>query len=103
MAMSGTIDFSHAAKRLGRSVGKSSCSIASIARVERVLDQATQLQVEAKANIGNVILILEESATRLRWITSMFDQRTAVSIAFGNRLAEIEQLLKIVHDKAADL
>jgi hypothetical protein len=84
-------------------VGTSLISINSIEHVERVLDQATALQIEAKGNIGNVILLLEESATKLRWITSKTNPPTAASIAFGNELAEIEELLKIAHDKAAGL
>jgi hypothetical protein len=84
-------------------VGTSLISINSIEHVERVLDQATALQIEAKGNIRNVILLLEESATKLRWITSKTNPPTAASIAFGNELAEIEELLKIAHDKAAGL
>jgi hypothetical protein len=101
--MSGTIDFAQAARRLGRPTGKNPFSVASIERVERVLDHATQLQDHAKADIRNVVRVLEESATRLRRIASMLDQPTAASITFGSRLAEIEQLLRIVHDKAAQL
>jgi hypothetical protein len=88
--MSGTIDFAQAAQRLRRSVGNNSFSAASIERVERVLDRATELQKEAKANIKDAILVLEENATRLRRITSLFSQPTAVSTTFGNQLAEIE-------------
>ena len=101
--MSGTIDFAQAAQRLRRSVGKSSFSIASMERVERVLDHATELQKEAKANIKDVILVLEESATRLRRLASLFNQPTAATTTFGNQLAEIEQLIKIVRDKIARL
>jgi hypothetical protein len=72
-------------------VGTSLISINSIEHVERVLDQATALQIEAKGNIRNVILLLEESATKLRWITSKTNPPTAASIAFGNELAEIER------------
>jgi hypothetical protein len=71
----------------------------SIENVERVLDQATALQIEAKAKLRNVILVLEESATKLRRITFKTNPPTAASIAFG----EIEELLKIAHDKAAGL
>jgi hypothetical protein len=101
--MSDPIDFALAARRLRRSVGMSLVSTNSIENVERVLDQATALQIEAKANIRNVILVLEESATKLRWITCKTNPPTATSIAFGKQLAEIEQLLKIAHDKAASL
>jgi hypothetical protein len=101
--MSGTIDFVQAAQRLRRSVGKSSFSTASIERVERVLDHATELQKEVKANIKDVILVLEESATRVRRIASLFNQPTAATTTFGNQLAEIEQLIKIVRDKIARL
>ena len=101
--MSGTIDFAQAAQRLRRSVRKSSFSTASIDRVERVLDHATELQKEVKANIKDVILVLEESATRLRRIASLFNQPTAATTTFGNQLAEIEQLIKIVRDKLARL
>jgi hypothetical protein len=101
--MSGTIDFAQAAKRLGRPSGKKPFSAANITQVERVLDHATQLHVQAKDDIRNVVLVLEESAARLRRIASMLDQPTAVSISFGSRLAEIEQLLRIAHDKVAHL
>lgn len=84
-------------------MGKSSFSTASIERVERVLDHATELQKEVKANIKDVILVLEESATRLRRIASLFNQPTAATTTFGNQLAEIEQLIKIVRDKIARL
>ncbi len=100
--MSGTIDFAQAARRLGRPAGKNSLSITSIARVEGVLEDATLLQDYAKADIRNVVLVLEVCATRLRRIASMLEP-TAVSITFGSRLAEIEQLLRIAHDKAAHL
>lgn len=103
IAMSDPIDFAQTARRLRRSVGTSLGSTTSIENVERVLDQATKLQIEAKANISNVILVLEESATKLRRITSMFNPPTAASIAFGEQIAEIEQLLRIAHDKAAGL
>src|ERR1700730_13778294 len=101
--MSDPIDFALAARRLRRSVGMSLVSTNSIENVERVLDQATALQIEAKTNIRNVILVLEESATKLRLITSKTNPPTAASIAFGKQLAEIERLLKIAHDKAAGL
>ena len=101
--MSGTIDFAQAARKLGRPSGKHPFSAASIARVERVLDHATQLHLQAKDDIRNVVLVLEESAARLRQIASMLNQPTAVSITFGSRLAEIEQLLRIAHDKVAQL
>jgi uncharacterized protein YerC len=101
--MSGTIDFAHAAQRLRRSVGKSSFSTASIERVERVLDHATELQKEAKANIKDVILVLEESATRMRRIGSLFSQATVETNTFRNQLAEIEQLIKILRGKTARL
>jgi hypothetical protein len=101
--MSGTIDFAQAAQRLGRSVGKNSISTASIERVERVLDHATELEKEAKANIKDVILVLEESATRLRRTTSLFNQPTVMSTTFSNQLAEIERLIKFVRDQVARL
>jgi hypothetical protein len=103
IAMSDPIDFALAARRLRRSVGMSLVSTNSIENVERVLDQATALQIEAKANIRNVILVLEESATKLRRITSMPNHPIAASIAFDDQLAQIEQLLRIAHDKAAAL
>jgi hypothetical protein len=103
IAMSDPIDFAQAARGLRRSVGTSLVSTNSIENVERVLDQATALQIEAKANIRNVILVLEEAATKLRRAASMSNPPTATSIAFGNRLAEIEQLLRIAHDKATGL
>jgi hypothetical protein len=103
IAMSDPIDFAQAARRLRRSERTSLVSTNSIENVERVLDQATARQIEAKGNIRNVILVLEESTTKLRWITSKTNPSTAASIAFGNRLAEIEELLKIAHDKAAGL
>ena len=103
IAMSDPIDFAEAARRLRHPVGTSLVSTNSIENVERVLDQATALQIEAKANIRNVILVLEESATKLRWITCKTNPPTAASMAFGKQLAEIEQLLKIAHDKAASL
>jgi hypothetical protein len=68
-----------------------------------VLDHATELQKEAKANTKDVILVLEESATRLRGIKFLFSQPTAATTTFGNRLAEIEQLIKIVREKIARL
>jgi hypothetical protein len=101
--MSGTIDFAQAAQRLRRSVGKSSFSTASIERVERVLDHATELQKEAKANIKDVILVLEESETRLRRMASLFNQPTAATTTFCNQLAEIEKLIKIIREKTARL
>jgi hypothetical protein len=67
-----------------------------------VLEDATLLQDHAKADIRNVVLVLEVCATRLRQIASVLEP-TAVSITFGSRLAEIEQLLRIAHDKAAHL
>ena len=75
----------------------------SIENVERVLDRATARQIETKADIRNVILVLEEAATKLRRTTSMTNPPTAASIAFSAQLAEIEQLLRIAHDKAAGL
>src|SRR5437868_6672799 len=101
--MSDTIDFARAAQRLRRSVGNGLVSTASVERVQHVLDHATELQKEAKANIKDVIIVLEESATRLRRITSLFSQATAVPTTFSNQLAEIEQLIKIVRDKVARL
>lgn len=68
-----------------------------------MLEHATELQKEAKANIKDVILVLEESATRLRRITSLFSEPTGVSTTFDNQLAEIERLIKIVRDKVARL
>jgi hypothetical protein len=74
-----------------------------IENVERALDQATTLQIEAKVNIRNGILVLKDSAAKLRQITSKTSPPTAASIAIGNQLAEIEKLLKIAEDKAAGL
>jgi hypothetical protein len=84
-------------------VGTSLVSTTSIENVERMLDKATALEIETKADIRNVILVLEEAAARLRRTTSMFNPPPAASIAFSAQLAEIEQLLRIAHDKAADL
>jgi len=100
--MSGTIDFAQGARRLGRQARKNSFSITSIARVQVVLEDAALLQDHAKADIKNVVLVLEVCATRLRRIASMLEP-TAFSITFGKRLAEMEQLLRIAHDKAAHL
>ena len=102
IAMPDPIDFAQAARRLRRFAG-GLASTTSIENVERVLDQAAELQIEAKANIRKVIFVLEESTTKLRRITSITNPLTAKSISFGDQLAEIEQLLRIAHDKAAGL
>src|SRR5271166_4272471 len=58
---------------------------------------------ESQFRTVGIILVLEESATKLRRITSITNPLTAGSISFGDQLAEIEQLLRIAHEKAAGL
>jgi hypothetical protein len=100
--MPNRIDFPRA-RRLRRSVKKSLALDASIENVQRALDQATQLGIEAKANMMNAIAVLEESATKLRRIISMPNQPTSVSIAFNNQLTEVEELLRIARKRTTEL
>jgi hypothetical protein len=101
--MSDTISFAKAAQRLRRPAGNSRVPTASIERIEQLLNQVTELQKEAKANIGDAILVLEENAKRLRRITPLLSQATVMSATFGAQLAEVEQLIKIARDEVGRL
>jgi hypothetical protein len=78
--MSDPIDFAQTARRLRRSAREQ----VGVLLASRMLGACSikQPQIEAKANIRKVILFLEETATKLRVITSMLN---LPKIAFGEQ------------------